>query len=174
MNVKTLTVTTREAWRRWLARNHARESEVWLIYAKKESGKPRIPYDDAVEEALCFGWIDGLVKRVDEIHFMQRFTPRRPGSKWAASNRTRYARLVKEGRMTPAGLAKPPSDKPAGYSYEKPLTTVPAYIAKALKKTNFNKLPPGKRRLYVHWIDSAKKEETKLRRLNQLIGQLEK
>jgi len=154
-------------------------SELWLKFAKKGSGKPTISYDDAVEEALCYGWIDGLVKRVDDVYYVQRFTPRRERSKWSEINRKRYAKLLAEGLVAEPGRAKPPSSEPAGYSFEKPRTTVPTYITKALGKNaearkNFERLPPGKRRLYVHWIDSAKRDETKLRRLAEVIGLLEK
>ena len=154
-------------------------SEVWVFFAKKGTGKPTISYDDAVEEALCYGWIDGLVKRVDDIYYMQRFTPRRDGSKWSEINRKRYAKLLAESLVAEPGLARKPSPEPAGYSFEKPRTGVPPYITRAMKKNakarkNFENLPPGRRRLCVHWIDSAKKEETKLRRLNQLIDRLER
>src|SRR5437763_427402 len=102
---KTLYVTTRDAWRAWLAKHYDSETEVWLIYYKKQSGQPRIPYDHAVEEALCFGWIDSLVKRIDDDKFAQKFTPRRDWTKWSALNKRRMRKLVREGRMTEAGLA---------------------------------------------------------------------
>ena len=102
---KSLHVTSRAAWRAWLERNHRRKTEVWLVFFKAHTGKPRVEYDDAVEEALCFGWVDSLVKRLDEERYAQKFTPRKAGSRWSPSNRTRVAKLVREGRMTPAGLA---------------------------------------------------------------------
>src|SRR5262249_60030780 len=85
---------------------HQSETEVWLIYYKKPSGQPRIPYDDAVEEALCFGWVDSIVKRIDDAKFAQKFTPRRGRTRWSALNKRRLRKLIREGRMTPAGLAK--------------------------------------------------------------------
>ena len=103
---KTLYVTDRADWRAWLERHHKSESEVWLIYYKKQTGLPRIPYDDAVEEALCFGWIDSIVKRIDDEKFAQRFTPRKAKSNWSELNRERVKKLIKEGRMTEAGRAK--------------------------------------------------------------------
>src|SRR5438309_6482273 len=103
---KTLYVTNRDDWRAWLEEHHATEPEVWLIFYRKASGRPRIPYDEAVEEALCFGWIDSLVKRIDDDKFAQKFTPRRDRSKWSALNIRRVRNLIEEGRMTEAGLAK--------------------------------------------------------------------
>src|SRR5262249_13199943 len=103
---KTLYVTSREEWRTWLADHSESEAEVWLIYYKKHTGQPRIPYDHAVEEALCFGWIDSIVKRIDDETFAQKFTPRRDRTKWSALNKRRVRKLIREGRMTEAGLAK--------------------------------------------------------------------
>src|SRR4030042_4761773 len=96
--------TKREEWRKWLEKNHSSCEEVWLRYYKKPSGKPRIPYTDAVEEALCFGWIDGKIKRINEDNYIQRFTPRRKGSRWSKYNIDRVQKLIREGLMTPAGL----------------------------------------------------------------------
>jgi uncharacterized protein YdeI (YjbR/CyaY-like superfamily) len=110
--LKTLHVTTREAWRKWLQKHHDRETEVWLIFYKQHTGKPRVAYEDAVEEALCFGWIDSIVRRVDDECYMQKFTPRKPNSKWSDSNRARVKKLLKAGLMTEAGksvLEKPKS-----------------------------------------------------------------
>src|SRR5579872_2165348 len=104
--LKTLYLTNREEWRAWLAKHHAAETEVWLIYYKKQTAKPRIPYEHAVEEALCFGWIDSIVRRIDDERFAQKFTPRRDRTKWSLSNKQRMQILIREGRMTQAGLAK--------------------------------------------------------------------
>jgi uncharacterized protein YdeI (YjbR/CyaY-like superfamily) len=100
-----LYVTTRDEWRAWLAEHHDTEREVWLVSYKKHTGRPQIPYDDAVEEALCFGWIDSLVKTIDDERFAQKFTPRKEKSNWSESNKRRVRKLVREGRMTEAGLA---------------------------------------------------------------------
>src|SRR5512136_1214620 len=102
---KTLYVTNREQWRSWLAKNHDKEKEIWLVYYRKSSGKPRIPYNDAVEEALCFGWIDSIQKGIDSERFAQRFSPRKPGSNLSEANRERIRRLIEEKKMTPVGLA---------------------------------------------------------------------
>lgn len=175
---KQLYVPTRAAWRKWLAKNHDRATEIWLIYPKKNSGEARVEYNDAVEEALCFGWIDGMTKSLDESRYMQRFSPRRPYSNWSESNRERYARLLAEGRIAPPGLAKPPNEnRPVSERYPKD-GVVPAYIERALKKekpayAKWVKLPPSHRMKYSAWIDSAKKEETRARRIAEAIGMLE-
>ena len=102
---KTLYVHGRKAWRAWLSKNHKKEKEIWLIYCRKSSGKPRIPYNDAVEEALCFGWIDSIVKKIDDERFAQRFTPRGPRSRLSQANRERIREMISEGKMTKEGLA---------------------------------------------------------------------
>jgi uncharacterized protein YdeI (YjbR/CyaY-like superfamily) len=107
---ETLLVTSRQQWREWLTQHHADCKEIWLIYYKKSSGKTGISYEESVEEALCFGWIDGANKGIDEETYAGRFTPRRPRSPWSASNRARVARLLQEGQMTEAGLAVLPAD----------------------------------------------------------------
>ena len=174
---KTLYVPTRAAWRKWLAKNHDRAAEIWLIYPKKDSGEPRVEYNDAVEEALCFGWIDGMTKSLDENRYMQRFSPRRPNSNWSESNRERYARLLGEGRIAPPGLANAPNEnRPVAERYPRD-GVVPAYIERALKKdrdsyAKWKKTAPSHRMKYVAWIDSAKKEETRARRIAEAIQML--
>jgi uncharacterized protein YdeI (YjbR/CyaY-like superfamily) len=109
----------RAAWRAWLAANGAAEREIWLIFYKKHTGTPCASYDEAVEEALCFGWIDGQIKRLDDDRYSQRFTRRKPGSSWSKSNKVRVRKMIAEGRMTPAGLVTvtfpldPAEDAPA-------------------------------------------------------------
>ncbi|MEO6797033.1 MAG: hypothetical protein ABI401_05570 [Candidatus Dormibacter sp.] len=105
-----LVVPSRAEWRRWLATHHDDYQEIWLVYNKKASSKGGITYDESVEEALCYGWIDGLTKRIDEMTYTTRFTPRRRGSNWSASNVTRIAQLVKDGQMTKVGLAAIPPE----------------------------------------------------------------
>ncbi len=102
--MKTLYVQDGKQWRSWLAKNGSRAKEIWLIYPKRHSGKERIPYDDAVEEALCFGWIDGVTGKLDGERYVQRFTPRRPSSRWSQINIRRARKLIAAGRMTAAGL----------------------------------------------------------------------
>ena len=179
--MRRLLVTTREAWRSWLVEHHASVTEVWLVYHKPASGKPRIPYEDAVEEALCFGWIDSLVRRLDENRFAQKFTPRAAKSRWSDLNRARFAKVVREGRMTPAGLAKsPPPPTLADRTRERPrqpAIVAPHYLVRALKRhrlarTNFEGLAPSHRRAYILWIDTAKREDTRQRRLAEALALL--
>jgi uncharacterized protein YdeI (YjbR/CyaY-like superfamily) len=163
--------TTRAAWRSWLAANHDRETEIWLVYNKRHTGEPRVEYDDAVEEALCFGWIDSIVRTIDADRYAQKFTPRKAKSKWSELNRERFVRMVREGKMTAAGLAKsPPADVAEAKAKAPADDAVPDYIEEALRDngaawTNFSKLAPSYRRLYVRWIEDAKKEETRRKRL---------
>jgi uncharacterized protein YdeI (YjbR/CyaY-like superfamily) len=177
---KTLYVTGRDEWRTWLSNHHESETEVWLIYYKQHSGRPRIPYDDAVEEALCFGWIDSIVERIDDEKFAQKFTPRRNVSKWSALNKRRLRTLIREGRMTEAGLAKVDaatlSEKPQGKKSDGD-TAIPAFVKQALQKNakawkNFQSLTPSRRRAYVRLIMDAKKEETRAQRVQQVLSLL--
>jgi uncharacterized protein YdeI (YjbR/CyaY-like superfamily) len=175
-------VTTRAEWRAWLAENHDRESEIWLVSDKKATGRPRVPYADAVEEALCFGWIDGIAKSIDGQRYAQRFTPRREKSNWSLLNRRRFARLVRAGKMTAAGLVRRPQGRAAASrpaASRRVADAVPPDVRKALAKNSraerfFSELAPSYRRLYVRWIDSAKREETRQKRLREAIALLAK
>ena len=173
--LKTLDVQTLEQWRSWLADHHDSESEVWLVFYKRHTGRPSIAYQDALDEALCFGWVDSLIKRLDEARYARKFTPRKPDSKWSTVNRKHYARLKASGRLKPPGLNRAPTDR----SYDKPPlpSTIPEYIQKTLQGKpiawrNFEGLAPSHRRNYIAWIDSAKRQETKMRRLQEAIGML--
>jgi uncharacterized protein YdeI (YjbR/CyaY-like superfamily) len=178
---KTLYVTGRDEWRDWLASHYESESEVWLIYYKKHSGQPRIPYDHAVEEALCFGWIDSIVKRIDDEKFAQKFTPRRDRSRWSALNIRRMRKLIREGRMTEAGLAKidpavldeEPRAKPSKRQPAIPRFVKQALLANPRAWEHFQNLAPSYRRLYIVWIMDAKKAETRERRLREAVSLLE-
>jgi uncharacterized protein YdeI (YjbR/CyaY-like superfamily) len=131
---ETVYVSTRAAWRAWLKRHHASQKVVWLIYYKKGSGKPRVEYADAVEEALCFGWIDSTTKTLDAERYVQRFTPRKKGSNWSGPNLERIKRLVAAGQMTPAGAVHLPSAR-AAKEYQKQhdaRTTAPTRAPKEL------------------------------------------
>lgn len=174
--LKTLDVQTCAEWRAWLAEHHDSASEVWLIFYKRETGRASIAYDDAVDEALCFGWIDSLIKRLDERRYARKFTPRKPDSRWSTANRKRYAELQARGRLTPAGLNRAPTNR--SYDERKPFASkVPQYIEAALRRRpiawkHFESLAPSYRRRYVAWIDSARQQETKMRRLQEAIGLL--
>jgi uncharacterized protein YdeI (YjbR/CyaY-like superfamily) len=107
---KILHVGSRDEWRDWLADNHGEEQEVWLILYKKGSPEPLISYEEAVEEAVCFGWIDSQSRSIDDATYAQRFSPRRPASPWSESNRARVLKMLRAGKMAPAGLASLPGD----------------------------------------------------------------
>lgn len=174
--LKTLDARTGAEWRKWLAEHHGSESEVWLIFHKRQTGQAAIAYDDAVGEALCFGWIDSLIKRLDDARYARKFTPRKPGSRWSTANRKRYAQLRASGRLTPAGLQRAPTDR-SGDAPRPSLVKTPQYVVQALRShpaawNYFEKLAPSYRRLYIGWIDSAKQEQTRTRRLQEAIGML--
>lgn len=176
---KTLYVTNRDDWRAWLKKNHSSQKEVWLIYYKKHTGKPRIPYDDAVEEALCYGWIDSTVKRIDDEKYAQKFTPRNLRSNWSELNRKRARKMINEGRMTNAGLAKfkqagKQKDEEVKDRAPKKRLIIPPDLKKALsanKKAleNFRNFTPSYRRLYIAWITDAKRKETREKRIKQTV-----
>jgi uncharacterized protein YdeI (YjbR/CyaY-like superfamily) len=177
--MKTLLVRTLDEWRDWLAAHHAAESEVWLIFHKRHTGVESIAYADARDEALCFGWVDSLVKRIDDRRYQLKFTPRRADSRWSAVNRKRYAELEADGRLKPPGLERPPTERSYGPRPARlPMPSrLPAYFQAALKNNataarHFEALAPSQRRRYVAWIESAKREDTKLRRLKESIGLL--
>ena len=178
---KTLYVTNREEWRAWLTKHAQSETEVWLIFYKKHTGQPRISYDHAVEEALCFGWIDSIVKKMDDEKFAQKFTPRRDGSRWSALNKRRLRKLIRDGRMTDAGLAKVDPGTLGADVQKEPREgeeDVPRVVKQALKANatawkNFQSLTPSRRSAYVRLIMDAKKEETRERRVREAISLLE-
>lgn len=174
--MNTLLIQTVDQWRAWLDEHHASASEVWLVFYKRHTGLPSIDYKDALDEALCFGWVDSLVKRLDDRRYARKFTPRRQDSRWSTVNRKRYEALKASGRLKPAGIERAPTDR--GYGprpARRPLPSrLPPYIHAALKEhpaasRHFEALAPSHRRRYLAWIESAKREETKLRRLNEAI-----
>jgi uncharacterized protein YdeI (YjbR/CyaY-like superfamily) len=175
---KTLRVTNREDWRTWLKENHDKEKEVWLIFYKKHTGKPGVPYDDAVEEALCFGWIDSIVKRIDDEKYAQKFTPRKADSTWSELNKKRVKKMIRQGRMTETGLALINAAKKSG-KWEQVISqpkefAIPPEVIKAIsanKKAweNFNNLAPSYKKQYIGWITTAKKEETRQLRLKEVV-----
>jgi uncharacterized protein YdeI (YjbR/CyaY-like superfamily) len=178
-----LYIKSRIEWRKWLEKNHSKVNEVWLRYYKKPSGKPRIPYTDAVEEALCFGWIDGKIKRINEDYYIQRFSPRRPGSRWSRYNVDRVQRLLKAGLMQKAGLDSfnEAVDKPwLVYADRRDgIPEIPEDLRKELNKNktalnNFMGFPISARRIYIDWLNSAKKPETRIRRIERIVGFSEK
>jgi uncharacterized protein YdeI (YjbR/CyaY-like superfamily) len=181
--MRQLYVADREQWRKWLSENHSKEVGIWLVFYKKETSKPTISYDAAVEEALCFGWIDSIIKKIDAERYARKFTPRSDTSKWSLLNKKRVNRMIKEGRMSEVGLAKIKSAKKKGLwdKDNRPRISldIPPEFAKALArnkkaKENFDKLAPSYRRHYIGWINLAKRQETKKRRIEESIALLEK
>jgi uncharacterized protein YdeI (YjbR/CyaY-like superfamily) len=172
------TFTTAAAWRRWLERNHHQEKEVWLAFAKKGSGKKSITYREALDEALCFGWVDNLKKRLDDDYYLFRFVPRKSKSKWSQVNLDKFDALEKAGKMTDAGRAvKPAGIEPPPRRFESG-DQVPDFIARELAlhpvaQEFWNTLPPSHRRNYIRWITEAKQEATQRRRLDRTIAALD-
>ena len=181
--MKQLYLTNRGQWRDWLFRHRATEAGVWLIFYKKETCKPTIAYEAAVEEALCFGWIDSIIKKIDDEKYARKFTPRKDNSKWSGLNKKRANKMIKEGRMTDVGLTKILTAKKTGLWNQdgRPQISfdVPPEFAKALAqnkkaKENFDKLAPSYRKQYIGWVKVAKRAETKKRRIEESLILLEK
>ncbi len=165
------------AFRAWLKKNHAKEKELWVGYYRKGTGRPSLTWQEAVDEALCFGWIDGVRKSVDAERFVQRFTPRKPISNWSAINVGRVEELIARKRMAPAGLAafeRRDEKRTAIYAYEnRPKVLAPEYEKELRRNAKaaafFDALPPAFKKLMVFWVMSAKQEETRQKRLRRLI-----
>ena len=177
---RQLTPRNQHAWRRWLDANHAAVSEVWVVFYKKAArrpGRPTLTYGQAVEQAICFGWIDGLKKRVDDERYTHRFTPRKRDSHWSETNRERLGRMRKQGLMAPAGeeavaasirsgaWAKPASSAPAAAPGE----LLAALETDAEARAGWAALARGQQRRYEVWIGMAKRDETRARRLAESL-----
>jgi uncharacterized protein YdeI (YjbR/CyaY-like superfamily) len=174
--LNTLDVRTRRLWREWLRKHHASESEIWLVFHKRHTAAKSIEYEDAIEEALCYGWVDSLVKRLDADRYARKFTPRKPDSRWSTINRRRYSKLKTAGLLAAPGLERAPTNRSG--DAPKPSATaasaIQADIEKELKSDArawafFSQLAPSYRRLYIGWIHSAKREETRQKRLREAI-----
>lgn len=171
----TVDVRSRPRWRAWLAKHHASSPGVWLTFHKDHTGVTSIAYEDAVREALCFGWIDSLIKRLDDDRYARKFTPRKATSRWSDVNRTRWEDLERAGLLAAPGLAAAPTDH--RYAPHPPIPDLPAYIAEALKVNPrswrfFQELAPTYRRHFVAWIHTAKRPETRERRIRESIALL--
>ena len=170
-----LEVRTRAQWRQWLAKHHASSAGIWLVRHKQHSGVDAMPYEDVVCEALCFGWVDSLIKRLDDNRFAIKVTPRKPTSKWSDINRKRWNELKAAGLLAPAGIAAAPTEN--RYAARPRVPQLPAYIAKVIK-TNakawkfFQQLAPTYRRDFVVWIHTAKRPETREKRIRESIALL--
>jgi uncharacterized protein YdeI (YjbR/CyaY-like superfamily) len=173
----------RESWREWLEKHHKDSNEIWLIYYKAHTGKPRVKYNDAVEEAICFGWIDSIIKKIDEERYMQKFTPRQLKSNWSEPNIRRAENMCKAGKMTDAGL------EPYRWFLDNSITlreikvqidtrSIPTELEILLKqnkkaKENWDSFSSSVKRRYIGWISSAKKDETRQRRAEEAIKFIE-
>jgi uncharacterized protein YdeI (YjbR/CyaY-like superfamily) len=166
---------SRVAWRAWLKRNHARPVGVWVITWKKDTGKPRLEYDEGVEEALCWGWIDSKPAKLDAERSMLWYSPRKPGSAWSAPNKVRVARAIESGRMQPAGLAKVEAARSDG-SWDRlnavDALEVPADLSAAFRrfpgsKGHFERFPISTKKGILEWILQAKRPETRAARVEQ-------
>jgi uncharacterized protein YdeI (YjbR/CyaY-like superfamily) len=182
---ENLCFKNRSDWHAWLSENYYTKKEVWLIYYKKHTGKLGISYDDSVEEALCFGWVDSIIRKIDGEKFARKFTPRTSNSMWSEANKKRVEEMIKEGKMTEAGLTRIVEAKNSGKWFKKPVSAIyrkesvmPTYLRDALSTNtkaldNFNKLGESYKRNFVGWIDSAKKEETRRKRIADAVKLLE-
>jgi uncharacterized protein YdeI (YjbR/CyaY-like superfamily) len=175
-----LDFSNRNEWRNWLDQNHDKKDYVWLLYHKKPSIKRGISLGESVEEAICFGWIDGKLKKIDEEKFAVRFSPRRRKSVWSKINKERAEKLLKLGKMTSAGIAAIEKAKESG-SWESAYTNkikdaIPDDFEKALRKhekawSNFQNFANSYRNMYIGWVISAKTEETRKQRIEKVIEQ---
>jgi len=173
----------REQWRNWLQKNHARETEVWLVFFKQHTGKPTLSYNDAVEEALCFGWIDGVRRSIDDQRYMHRVSPRRADSKWSELNKERAQRMLRTGQMAPAGKRAIGQAKQNG-EWAEPARqqinfSMPPEFNARLKRNRkaaafFASLAPSYQRQYIAWIATAKRPETKMHRLDEAMKLLKR
>jgi len=177
-----LRVKDRAGWRSWLAKNHATEKEVWLLLYKKHLARPGVSLDDAVEEALCFGWIDGRLRRIDDEKHILRFSPRRRGSIWSESNKARVQRMMEQERMTEAGLARVREAKENGEwdraALQEDTTAIPPDLHEALEAnritpSDFENLVPSLRKQYLYWITSARTDPTRQRRIAETVRVVE-
>lgn len=167
-----LDVRTRAEWRRWLSKHHSSSPGTWLIRYKQHTGVESMPYEEIVLEALCAGWVDSLVKRLDDDRYMIKVTPRKPTSKWSDLNRKRWLQLKAAGLLMPSGLDAAPTSNT--YAPKPSIPELPAYIVKAFKADAdawkfFQALSPRNRRDFVAWIHTARRPETREKRILESI-----
>ncbi len=171
MENHTLYAKNRKEMRQWLQKHYKTEKEIWLVYFKKHTGKPSIPYVDAVEEALCFGWIDGQIKSLDKEKYVQRFTPRKPAGNWSVINIGRVKKMIKAGKMTARGRkiyeegVKANQIIPSSKSFILPLDLKKVLHSNKKAWGNFQNLAPSAQLAFVYWINSARTDETRQKRI---------
>jgi uncharacterized protein YdeI (YjbR/CyaY-like superfamily) len=168
----TVDVRTRGDWRRWLAAHHASSPGIWLLRHKEHTGIESLPYEELVREALCYGWVDSLIKRLDGDRYAIKVTPRRSTSKWSDLNRARWQELKAAGLLAPAGLAAAPTAN--SYAPKPAIPELPAYVAKAFKAQPetwqfFQSLSARNRRDFIVWIHTAKRPETRAARIRASV-----
>lgn len=179
----TMQFASSDEWHDWLAAHHSSEKELWLILYKRHVANKGLSYQEALDEALCFGWIDGTLKRIDDEKHMIRFSPRRGTSIWSKANRGRAEKLIAQGRMTGAGLGKIEQAKSNGEWYrelsndEGPI--IPPDLIEALKRNkkaqkNFESFPPSLKQQFAYWITSAKRAETRTKRILETVARAER
>ena len=182
--MKQVQVTTGSEWRQWLKENHGKERDgIWLVFHKKKTGKPSLEDEEAVEEALCFGWIDSIIKKIDDDRYCRKFTPRKDDSRWSKTNKKRVEKVIREGRITKFGLAKVEAAKKSGawemdtppqINLDMPTELSEALAVKPAAKKYFEELAPSYQKQFIGWIVTAKRPETKSRRLADSVALLEK
>jgi uncharacterized protein YdeI (YjbR/CyaY-like superfamily) len=168
---------TRDEWRRWLAQHHATSPGVWLVQWRTVTGRRRLSYDEIVEEALCFGWIDGRINPLDDERSMLMMTPRKPNGTWAATNKARVERLIADGSMTAAGLRVIATAKANGawtILDDVDAMIIPddldlAFAGEPTARANFDRFPPSARKQALYWVKSAKRPETRARRVGEVV-----
>ena len=172
-----MSIANRDEWRAWLNLHHSVEQQVWLFISRKGSARRFLVLEDAVEEALCFGWIDGLLRPIDKETYALRFSPRKPGSVWSVNNQRRVEKLIREGQMTPAGLKKVAEAKENG-EWEATTTrervgAVPDDLIEALQRdaawVAFENWSISQKKQYLYWLESAKKPETREKRIQAIV-----
>ena len=182
---KILYLTTRDEWRAWLQENYAREKEIWLGFFRKGTDRASIPYEETVEEALCFGWVDSIIRNIDDERYARKFTPRKDGAVWSQLNKARAEKMIRQGRMAEAGLAKIVAAKKNGQwqvartppQFE--ISSVPPELEEMLSRNqkareNFARLASSERRRYIIWVAIAKQSETRAKRAREAVSLLEK
>ncbi len=180
--MKKIYLKYKEDWRTWLKANHKKSKEVWLVFNKKETGLPSIPYEDAVEQALCFGWIDSLIKKLNQNQYARKFTPRREDSKWSASNKKRVEKMIESGMMTSHGMSLVKAAKRIG-TWDEPIKKpnldfkIHPEFSSAIQanpdaQENYANLTPTHQKQYITWIGVAKRVDTKRKRIKESINLL--
>jgi uncharacterized protein YdeI (YjbR/CyaY-like superfamily) len=171
----------RNQWRMWLEAHHARADEAWLVQYKKEFEESGLGYEETVEEALCFGWIDGLLRRLDERRYLLRYTPRRPESIWSMNNIQRVERLIREGRMTDAGLQKIAEAKENGQwraaIRREQVDIIPPELKEVLAQIEgaiaaYHALPDSRKKQFIYWLQTAKRSATRQRRIERIVEEV--